>query len=194
MNSYLIPLLSAAVGALFGIFSNFLTSAVRQRQDITLRLMDQYFEVRKEVVNVVSELSDLNLKIPLDPDYRDSHRDKISKLFYKHYDFLPKQVLDSLILLNVCLEHSSGQLYCLKAEFVVQMNDDEKMQFVESCSVFANSKYMAAIALQNENITIRTNQAIVLHARHVLYSLNEFVSIRDLVTMTRNLKKRKAQR
>jgi hypothetical protein len=189
MNGYLIPLLSAAVGALFGVLSNFLTSSLRQRQDITSRLVDQYFDVRREVVNAVSELSDLDLKTPLDLKYRNGHRDVMSKLFYRHYDFLPKPVLDSLILLHVCLERSNGMLYSLRDGAVIQMDDHHVMPFVESCAIFTNSKYLAALALKSDNVTVRTNQAIVLHARHVLYSLNEFVSIGDLVEMTKNLKK-----
>jgi hypothetical protein len=55
--NYVVTLLAAIIGALLGLLSTFWVSSIRHRQDVTLRLLDQYFEVRKEVVSVVSELS-----------------------------------------------------------------------------------------------------------------------------------------
>lgn len=191
MSSYLVPLLSAAIGALIGVLSNFLTSSLRQKQDITLRLLDQYLEVRREIVNTISELSDRDLSASLDDNYRKEHRDAIARLFYKHYDFLPKPVLDALILLHVCVERSEGALYCLREGTVVAMEESEVIDFIESAAAFENSKYVAALALSSSNIRIRANQAVTLHARHVLQSLNKYISIRDLVEMTENLKKRR---
>lgn len=189
MSSYLIPLLSAALGALFGILTSFLTSSLRQRQDITLRLMDQYFEVRREIVNTVSELSDLSLRTPLGLKYRNAQIDAVSKLFYKHYDFLPKPVLESLILLQVCLQRADGKLCKFDKDAITLMEDRDVTQFIESCALFKNSKYIAALALKSDDITIKTNQAIVLHARNVLYCLNAYVSVHDLIGMTKKLKK-----
>lgn len=189
MSNYFIPLLSAAIGALLGILSSFLSSSLRQRQDITLRLMDQYFEVRREIVTAVCELSDLNLREPLDLQCRNDHADAVSKLFYKHYDFLPKPVLESLILLQVCLTRSDGKVYKFADDVVMLMEEADTVRFIESCALFKNSRYIAAIALKSNDITIRTNQATVLHARNVLNCLNEYASVRELVKMIGQLKK-----
>lgn len=151
--------------------------------------MDQYFEVRREIVTTVSELSDLNLRAPLDSQCRNDHVDAVSKLFYKHYDFLPKPVLESLVLLQICLARSDGHVYKFNDEAVMIMEDTDVVRFIESCALFKNSKYVAALALRSNDITIRANQATVLHARNVLYCLNEYVSVRELVKMIGQLKK-----
>jgi hypothetical protein len=52
--NYVVTLLAGTIGALIGLLSTFWVSSMRQRQDVTLKLLDQYFEVRKEVVGVVS--------------------------------------------------------------------------------------------------------------------------------------------
>lgn len=187
--NYLLPLLTATIGALLGLLSTLWLSSRRQRQDITLKLLDQYFEIRKEIVNVVSDLSNLRIRDELDSARRSEYRDLISKLFYKHYDFLPKPVLDSLTLLYVCLSEPEDGPYIIRDGAVVVMNDSEVIRFIDDCSLFVNTKYLAPLALKSSNLTVKANQAIILHARQVLYTLNKFASIEDLLEMTRRLKK-----
>jgi hypothetical protein len=187
--NYLLPLIAATIGALLGLLSTLLVSSKRQRQDITLKLLDQYFEVRKEIVNVVSDLSNLKVKDDLNSAQRVEYRDLVSKLFYKHYDFLPKPVLDSMTLLYVCLSEPEGGPYIIRDGAVVAMNDSEVIRFIDDCSLFVNTKYLAPLALKSSNLTIKANQVIILHARQVLYTLNKFASIEDLLEMTKRLKK-----
>jgi hypothetical protein len=187
--NYLLPLIAATIGALLGLLSTLWVSSKRQRQDITLKLLDQYFEVRKEIVNVVSDLSNLKVKDDLNSAQRVEYRDLVSKLFYKHYDFLPKPVLDSMTLLYVCLSEPEGGPYIIRDGAVVAMNDSEVIRFIDDCSLFVNTKYLAPLALKSSNLTIKANQVIILHARQVLYTLNKFASIEDLLEMTKRLKK-----
>jgi hypothetical protein len=189
MSAYLLPLLSLIVGALIGLFSTLLASSIRQRQDITLRLLDQYLLVRREVVDAVSELSNMSIRDQFDSDEWDKHQGAISKLFYKHYDFLPKAVLDSLTLLYVCLSKPNGTLFTFRNGAVVPMDERDMASFIEDCSIFSNTKYLSPLALKSSNPKIRTNQAIILHARYVLFTLNKFASIEDLLDMTKKLKK-----
>lgn len=189
MNSYVLPLLSVAIGTLLGLFSTLLVSSRRQRQDITLRLLDQYFQVRKEIVDVVTDLANLGVRQSLEPERRLEYRDSVSKLFYKHYDFLPEAVLRSLTLLDVCLSSSQGKLYTFKGKAIVPMKNDEVIALIESCSLYDNTRYFAPLALSSSDPRIRSNQAIALHARNVLYTLNKFTSIEDLLALTKRLKK-----
>lgn len=193
MNSYIFPLLSVAIGALLGLLSTLLLSSIRQRQDITLRLLDQYFQVRKEIVDVVTELANLGVKQSLEHELRLKYRDSVSKLFYKHYDFLPEAVLQALTLLDVCLSSSEGKLYTFKGKAIIPANDQEIIALVKMCSLYDNTRYFAPLALSSNDPKIRTNQAIALHARNVLYTLNKFTSIKDLLALTKRLKKESAR-
>lgn len=189
MSGYILPLLYLAVGALLGLLSTLLASSIRQRQDITLRLLDQYLVVRREIVDAVSELSNMSVRDQVDAEQWDRHQGAVSKLFYKNYDFLPKAVLDSLTLLYVCLSKPNGTLYTIKNNAVLPLDDSEVVSFVEACSLFSNTRYFAPLALKSSNAKIRANQAVILHARYVLYTLNKFASIEDLLAMTKKLKK-----
>lgn len=189
MSAYLLPLLSLIVGALFGLLSTLLASSIRQRHDVTLRLLDQYLQVREELVDAVSDLSNLNIREHFDIERRMKYRDSISKLYYKHYDFLPEVVLESLILLNVCLSNPNNGLYTIHKKSVIHMKDDQVISFIESCGLLNNTRFLAPLALKSKDPIIRDNQAIILHARHVLYTLNRFASIEDLLAMTKKFKK-----
>jgi hypothetical protein len=190
MSNYILPILSVAVGALLGLLSTILISSMRQRQDITLRLLDQYFQVRKEIVEVVTDLANLGIRQSLEPERRAEYRDSVSKLFYKHYDFLPEAVLQALTLLDVCLSSSEGKLYTLKGKAIVPMTDrDEIISLIKAISLYDNTRYFAPLALSSSDSKVRSNQAIALHARNVLYSLNRFTSIKALLAHTKRLKK-----
>ena len=189
MNNYLLPLLSLITGAMLGFLSTAMGSFIRQRHDITLRLLDQYFEVRKEVVEIVSKISSRNLRDPIDSDHRNEFRDSILKLYFKHYDFLPKPVLDSLTLLYTCLAYPAEGPYTIKNNAIVVLDEYDLSSFVEACSVFENTKHVAPLALKSTNATVRANQIVILHARHVLFTLNKFTGIKELLAMTKKFKK-----
>jgi len=131
----------------------------------------------------------MSVRDQVDAEQWDKHQSAISRLFYKHYDFLPKAVLDSLTLLYVCLSNPNGTLYAIKNNTVMALDDSEVVAFVEACSIFTNTKYSAPLTLKSSNPMVRANQAVILHARYVLYTLNKFASIEDLLAMTKRLKK-----
>jgi len=69
------------------------------------------------------------------------------------------------------------------------MRDSEVVPFINEYSLFTNTKYLAPLALKSNNDKVRANQAIILHARQVLYTLNKFASIEDLLELTKKMKK-----
>jgi len=189
VSNLVVSIALVAIGAICGLLSSLFMSATQQRNSITLKLLDGYFEVRKSIVDAVSELTSLNLTDEFDWPTRAKFRDRISKLYYMHYDFLPKIVLDSLILLNMTLENPHDGLFTVSGDVVVPMADTEIVEFVEHCSVFQNSAFMALIALKSKNPTTRANQAVRLHARHVLNTLNRLSSAEDLLVLAKQFKK-----
>lgn len=189
MSNYLLPIMSVIIGALLGLLTSLLASSIRQRQDVTLRLLDEYFQVRKELVEAITDLANINIRDHLDSSRRAEYKYITSKLFYKHYDFLPKEVLEALTLLYVCLNQPNSGLYSFRGNAILPMDDVEVVKFIESCSLYDNTRYLAPLALKSGDPTIVGNQALILHARNVLYELNKYASIKDLLRMTKKLKK-----
>jgi hypothetical protein len=192
MVEYLLPLASVAAGTLLGLASTVLVSSYRQRQDIRSRFLDQYFQIRKEIVDVVADLANLDhrLRESLEPSQVVNYRAAVSKLFYNNYDLLPEAVLHSLSLLDACLSTYNGRLYTLKGTTIVAMKRDEAVDLIKTISLYANTKKMAPMALCDKNLVVRANQAVALQARSVLYTLNRFPTVRDLLALTKGLKKK----
>jgi len=189
MNSILLPLLSLAVGATLGLGSSILVSSIKQRQTVTLRLIDQFFEVRKEIVDVLSQLSDLNIHEQFTDQQLTVFQQAVSKLYYKHYDFLPPEVVESLLVLHACLKNGKGKLYKVHDEFVAQMSAKESEEFISKNSRFRNTRIFAKQVFKVAKNEVKRNQAIKLHAQHVLYTLNNYVTKEKLLELTKNLRK-----
>ncbi len=185
----LVPVLSLVAGTALGLGSNIIVSFLKQRQTVLLRLLDQYLEVRKDVVETVSDLTHIPDKSDLTAEDRGNLRDRVAKLFYRHFDFLPAEVLDALLLLNVCLSDESGRLYKLENRAVLPLPNDEVPDFIRACSVYQNAELFAPIVLRSKNARARHNKAIQLHARHVLYTLNSFASLDAFMRLARRFPK-----
>jgi hypothetical protein len=189
MNDSLVSVLLLAVGASLGLVSSLYLNARQQRQVLTLKVLEQYFEVRKDVVTAVTPLANIGLTTSLSPDERKRYSNKVSNLFYTHYDFLPRSVLEALITLQACLDSPSGRLFAVRDNCIAPMNQQDVMSFVDSCAIFQNTSYVAPLALSSANPVVRANQALRLHARHVLQSLNRYASVEDLLRLPRGLSK-----
>ena len=189
MKTFLLPLLSLIVGASLGLFSSLLISSIRQRHTVTLRLLDQFFEVRKEVVDILSELVDIPRHKYLEEQELDDYRRAVSKLYFKHYDFLPPQVVEALLILHASIIDGTGKLYKLHNGAVIPRPFDEYSSFINECSRFRNTRIYAKQALESKRVETRRNEAIKIHAQNVLYNLNKFASRKDLLAMTKNLRK-----
>lgn len=189
-NPLLISFISLGIGGLLGLASSLLISSVRQRQAITLRMLDKFFEMRKEAASLISQLTTLSLDKALSDQQRVRFRDRLSRLTYEHFDFLPRPVLESLLLLYVALGDKKGRIYRLEGGTVVPITTNKGIaEFVEKTSLFKNAKLIAPLALTSRNQTARCNQAISLHARNVLLTVNKYASTKHLLAMTKRLRK-----
>jgi hypothetical protein len=185
----LLPIILILLGAVVGMLSSVLTSAREQRQGVSMKLLDQYLEVRKDVVQAVSDLTNLGTLHEMSHVTRTEYRDRVSKLFYMHYDSLPKPVLDALILLHVALDRPEQGPYGIVDDTILPMPESQLSAFVQSCSFFRNATFSAPLALNSRNPVVRSNQVIKLHARSVLTTLNQFSSVDDLLELAKKLKK-----
>ncbi len=187
--SMLIPIASLVLGALLGILTSIVSSSVQQKNNVGLKFIDTYLEVRRELVDVISPLTNIPLEREIDAAERTKKRDEVVSLFYRHFDFLPGPVLDAMVCLEACLDRPEIGLFELKDGMLLKMNPTRVPAFVDSCSLLLNSRLYVPIALNSGNPVVRMNQSIRLHARNVLMVLNAYASIDDMMRMIEQLKK-----
>ena len=189
MNN-LLPLWTLIIGTLLGLLSSVIASFIQHRRSIALRLLDQFLSVRKDLANAITPLTNIILENNMSLERRIEYRDLVAELYYKHYDFLPSLVLDSLVQLQTCLDSPDHGPFAKHDNGIVPMPDSEIPKFIDECSLLTNSKFFAPLALNSSNPIIRQNQAIKLHARHVLMTLNKYASIDDLLKIVKSMKKK----
>lgn len=189
LTKIVLPIALVVIAAVVGFCTSVLTSARVQRQTVTMKLLDQYFEVHKDVVDTVSQLTSVDVREPLSGERQTEFRDRAANLYYKHYDLLPKPVLDALILLHVALDYPEKGPYMIQDRTILPMAESQIPEFIESCSLYKNATFSAPLALKSRNVTVRNNQVIRMHARRVLATLNQFSSIEDLLKLAKKSKK-----
>lgn len=189
MDPMTLPLLTLVGGGILGFFSSIVLLSIRQRQDIALKVLDQYLSVRREVVCTVAELADLDLLAEVGDEKLVQHKKRVAQMYYHHFDLLPAPVLNAMVLLHVCLARPDGGPYKIQGDVVCPMTEEEVIEFIRQCSLFANARYLAPLALNSPDRAVRVAQVVRLHSRHVLYTLNEFATVAGLLDLTRGLRK-----
>jgi hypothetical protein len=141
------------------------------------------------VAELVCKLANLPTNEEFADEVRIAKRNEVVKIYYRKFDFLPKQVLDSLMLLEIALDNPDRGPYKLEGNCIIPLLKTEIVQFIEDCTIIENGKYSACIMLNSNNDNVVKNEVIRLHARKVLYTLNKFATIGRYMTLTQDLRK-----
>lgn len=190
MNSIALPVISLVLGTVLGLLSSLIASSIKQRQAVTEKRIDYYFEARKELVDIISILADLNIHSNMLDKERDEYRQKIATLYFKNLDILPTPVLHSLLTLHATLKYRKGKLFQVINSTLVTLPESEYSKFVHQMAAFKNTRIFSGIAFKSKNPEIRKNLTIKLHAQNVLYNLNKFASTVVLIQMAKDQSKK----
>lgn len=185
----LIPLISVFLVAVLSLVSNFLIIRYNQRQNISNKIIEQYFKIREDICQKVSRLANLKTLSELGENELKEINDEISQLYFKYYDFLPKEVIYELMCLHTNLTDKGNNLYTIDGKGLMIIEGEKLEAFLESVSLINNSKYFICYKLNSEDNLIRKATAINLQARKVLITMNTFFSLENLLKWTKYLRK-----
>lgn len=180
------------VGAFVGVLSSYFSTVVfNQRNTINQKLLEQYFLMREKIASIISVLTTLNPRDEVKDEDRKKIQEDLYKVTYENYDFLPKEVLDALITLYVCLERNRGELYIVNEKKITVIEDHNKIkEFIDEASFYDTGKISAIMALKSKNLNIRQSQAVSLHARYVFIKMNEYSSVDKLIEVSKKFRKK----
>lgn len=189
MNDNLsLTIFSVVLVALFGLISNILIIQINQKKDVNSKLIEQYLKIREDLCVILSDL--INLKDINNVDFNNLSR-LVEKLFYKHYDFIPKEVLDELLCLQVILQSEYGHLFrIINKKLVIIDNDDSEIKnYLEDISFVEAAKLFYYVQLKNADVESRKVLIINLQAKKVLYKMNDYFTLSNLLNWKRYLLK-----
>lgn len=185
-----LPIFTLIIGAFFGFISSLIISYLKQRYDISLKLIVKYFEIREELIDKLSVLASLENTKELNGLSFSKLKQEISIVYYKYYDFLPSEVLTEILCLYSCISDNKNQLYKSKDNCILPLTDSDLKDFIERISLIENFRYYALVRLKSNDDTVRIAAAISYQARSVLIAINKYFNLRDLMSWSRYLPKR----
>lgn len=147
------------------------------------RIADEYVAIRKAIVSVVAELSDLRHSDDLSAERRLEFRDRVSRAFYEHYDLVPRDIRNALILLHASLQYPAQGPFCVNADNIETLPEADYVAFVAGCNDFTNIRMASLMALKSRNERARSNEVVRLHARNVLRAMTASSSLFQLLTI-----------
>lgn len=185
----LLPIITLLLGGIIGFLSSFLTTYLQQRNNVTAKIVEQYFKVREDICGKLSELANLGIDSNVDEAYLLSIKSDMSKLYFKYYDFLPREVLIEMNCLYACLSDSQNRLFRCKNNCLLPLEDSELETFIEQISLVENFRYYAMVPLKSSSDIVRKSASVNYQARSVLRALNKYFTIKDLMSWAMHLPK-----
>ena len=174
---------------MLGFLSSIWIERFRQRNTLTVRILEQYFKIREDICDEISELTNLQIGALLDDEFLDNKRGKLSRYYYKYYDFLPKDVLQALNCLHACLSDERNRIFVCRENTLYPIRDTEIEDFIEQISLVRNFKYYALVPLNSSDSNTRKSASINYQARYVLRIVNANFTLSSLMNWIKKLPK-----
>jgi hypothetical protein len=187
----ILPLLTLIVGLVVGFISNVILTYIRQKHDITIKIIEQYFKAREELCDQLSVLAALKSDQMLSENEISKVRQELLKLYYKYYDFMPIEVLHELNCLHACLGDKQHRLFKYYDNKVLLLKEPELSNFIERITFVDNLRYFAKIALNVEDESKRMSSSLNFQAKSVLRAINDTFTIKNLMSWVKFLPKNK---
>lgn len=190
-----LPLGTLILGWLLGLSSSMVLERIRHKNILQAKIFDQYLKVREEIVGAISGLMSSLRESDDQIDYSiiEEYTQKVTELYYRHYDFLPEDVLFEIICLYSCLAKKGKNIYrCDPRSRVVQLdlnNDAALSGFLEKLSLVKNLRYYYSQAIKSRNEIRRTKAIIQLQCFKVGAVLNSFFRVPELMSWGKYLRK-----
>lgn len=186
----ILPLISVVFVSILSLISNIVIIRFSQRENLTSKIIEKYFEVRNEICEKLSDLANLKEINIITEEKISESREQVSKMFYKYYDFLPDEVLYELICLYCTLNDRGHRLYRINKRRLELLNKNDLENYVKESSLLKNTYHSTYVMLNSKDINIRKAVSINAQARKVLDAMNDFFSLESLTKFVRNLKRR----
>jgi hypothetical protein len=184
------------LGTLVGFASSFALERVRRREAILSKLFDHYIKVREEVVEVVSKLAITEYSSETEEDSLQVASRKISYLFYRHYDLLPRRALLELACLYSCLAGEGRHFYYADSSNRLRRlnpkDSSQALNIARELSLFTNVHHFAILVLMSKDSKRRRTAIVNYQARKVLRALNEEFTLTKLFRLEKHLPKEPA--
>ncbi len=176
----ILPVITLILGGLLGLIYNYFLERFKYQKAISSKIIDRYFYIRDEICDELSDLANLQISKPIDFDQLDNKIQRLSKLYYKYYDFLPEKVLQEINCLYACLRDPDHIIYICEKNSIRIIEEYELDDYTEKVSLVSNIEGVGTQYLTMKNKDIRHSASINFQARRLLRTIHEYFTISNL--------------
>lgn len=186
----IMPLITLIVGATLGFYFNSINNQKNQKYQITNEVIKHFFTIRKELSDFLCLLANLDTGNVIEIKDIEKYILKLNMIYYKNYDFFPREVLLEINCLYACLKDKEANIYTIEDRKVKIIEGTELELFLDKLTIINGFKYAAIFNLNHKKYEIRKSASINFQARNVLIKLNKFFTIKNLSTIVNELHKK----
>lgn len=112
-GDWLSTIFSVAISSVVALIVFVITNRRKVVSDYNVKFFDIYHQICDEIIELVLPLTDLSLisTRQVSDEYREYMINKLSELFYRYYNYLPGDVLMSMLCLYCCLKNKGVRPY-----------------------------------------------------------------------------------
>lgn len=177
-NIYL-PLITLIIGAVLGFLSQVLITRLQARQKVSDKVLDHYLNIRRDICRELSKLLILDYK-EISQEFLKSSRDRLAEIYFENFDFLPREVLDELNCLIVCLADRRHRIYRIINGSILPLESSKLIPFIRSVSLVENNRVATLMYINHPNDIFKHVASIRCQVRCVLISINKYFRINYL--------------
>ena len=114
----------------------------RERFEMCVKIFDKYMRIFEHAIGELTPITSLDLgRKYISPDQIQDWKEKISKLYFSNYIYLPPEVLNELNCLHACLQSGGKKLYkVVNKHKIVKCTNKDVVNFIGEVVIIESKK------------------------------------------------------
>jgi hypothetical protein len=176
---------------IFSILSYVISYHLKIRNEFSISLFGEFLRIREPLTEILSGISARRLEESIQSNELEEWRGGLSRFYYQHYDLLPPLVLNELLCLINCIERNGDFLFIHNGKRISCMKKKEIEEAVYSIGTTRNFRTFVFERLGGKDVNHKRNIRLIIQTRLVLFKINTFFSLNQLIKLSKNLTKEK---
>jgi len=196
MSEGLTIVLTAVIGATGGFFAYLISFFLEKRKNMmafNMLIFKTYDRITQDIIDVLIEMTSLHVsgnRHHTKEKIRE-WKEKLSFVYYKYYNYLPKEVLNEINCLHSCLIFEGKFLYVIKEKNnMVRSTDEDAIILFDDATLVSYEGKRISDSIRKYSVNrIPKSMKINLQARRVITTISKFFGSEKIEKWTSQLKK-----
>lgn len=185
MEIYL-KILTIVLGSLVSAWLGFLAKTyfvnLSFRQNAIEAVVTRYLDARDDISDLLADCA-VDAKAR-DTDWLLSMEQAIGHAYYKYFDYMPNEVIQELLCLQVCIHDAGNHLYKIEDGNLKWLDDSDLASFCETIARVGNIAPTIYYKLKSDVLDDICSRRIEYQAKYVLMNMNMYFTEENLTSLS----------